>query len=305
MRGPLPALLTLCLLAGCNGYALDYTVPKSRLVAPQLARFGLDAAQGQCITRTLSGRLSVWQTRQLADAAAAATFGEGVNAPMTVRELVAASRTIEDGKVAEEVARAVGSCGLAAQTRAEEPSPPRAEKPPVAEVPPPAAPAERALPPVEGAEGKIENGPPGYQPSQELLTALDAYDRADFASAAAWAQSAADKGDSGAQQFLGGLFAFGRGVPVDHKLAVTYYRMAAEQGWSEAMNNLGNAHEIGEGVERDPVEALKWYLVAYNRATEDADLVARNMANLLRNMTDAQIQEAQRLEQEWEEAHPR
>ena len=64
-----PALLALILLGGCAGYAADYWKPKEKLIAPQLARYGMSGEQSQCVERKLTETLSVWQLRQLGDLA--------------------------------------------------------------------------------------------------------------------------------------------------------------------------------------------------------------------------------------------
>ena len=63
------ALLPLCLLAGCAGYAADYWKPKNSLIAPQLPRYGIAAQQSTCVGERLTKNLNVWQLRQLADIA--------------------------------------------------------------------------------------------------------------------------------------------------------------------------------------------------------------------------------------------
>src|SRR3569623_2597284 len=49
-----PALLVLVLLGGCAGYAADYWKPKEKLIAPQLARYGMTPEQSQCVERRLT-----------------------------------------------------------------------------------------------------------------------------------------------------------------------------------------------------------------------------------------------------------
>ena len=55
-----PALLSIGLLAGCAGNVADYVGPRTGIVSPELARYGLDAAQSQCVAthlfRYASGR---------------------------------------------------------------------------------------------------------------------------------------------------------------------------------------------------------------------------------------------------------
>ena len=54
-----------------------------------------------------------------------------------------------------------------------------------------------------------------------------------------WITQAAEQGCLLAQNHLGALYAYGRGVPQDDAEAVRWYRLAAEQGNADAQNNLG------------------------------------------------------------------
>ncbi|HEV2080545.1 MAG TPA: tetratricopeptide repeat protein [Allosphingosinicella sp.] len=292
MRLLLPAVLALGSLAGCQkAYLLDQTVPtKTALLTPELARHGLEPSKSQCVAGALASKLSVWQLRELT-AALAAQRDSGGAAGVGEAQLWQIVPQIALPKVRSRVTGAFETCGVS-----------RVASAPAAA---PAASAATVEGTAEAAPGKIQNGPANYEPSANLLKALDAYERRDFAGAARLAKAAADSGDSGAQQFLGGLYASGQGVPVDHAAAARYYRLAAEQGWSEAMNNLGKALEAGAGVAADPVEALKWYLLASARATEDEQLVARNVQNLLNGLQPAAVEKARAMAREWEESRRR
>lgn len=291
MRRLLLVALPACLAAGCaeSGYLLDHTVPtKTAFIAPELARYGLDAREAQCVAGRLGANLSIWQLRQFREAAAKTGGSSGV---LKKQDLWAVASGIRDPETPGEVARAIEACGVTAD--------PVAAPAPVAQ--PAEGAAESAAPPT--SSGKIQNGPLNYEPSENLLSALASYERGEFPAAIRSAKGAADAGDSGAQQFLGGLYSAGVGVSADPAEAAKYFRLAAEQGWSEAMNNLGKAYETGQGVPRDLVEASKWYLLASARATEDEQMVARNRENLLRSMTIEQIERAAELAREWEQSH--
>ena len=294
MRLLLLPLLALALLPGCatKGYLLDASVPaKTAVVASELQRYGLDARQTQCVGGRLAADLSVWELRQLRDALAALRSGGG-GGGLDSSRLWQLVPQIRDPEVSRDVTSALTACAISAS-----PPPPPA-------VPAPAVPSEAPRPadpaPSPATADKAKNGPANYEPSANLLLALEAYERRDFPSAVRLAKIAADAGDSGAQQFLGGLYASGQGVRADVPAAVRYYAMAAEQGWSEAMNNLAKAYETGLGIGRDHVQALKWYLLASARATEDEQLVAKNMQNLVRIMSLADIEKAGALAREWE-----
>jgi len=279
--------LPLLFLAGCaTGYVIDRLRPKTYLVGPQLVRYGLDPDQAQCAGASLSKALDVWQMRQLADAARAARG----DAELTPRHLAWYASQVKDAKVAAALDRALADCGVST-----------AAQPQITII-------EGDLPPPDGvvaARTGPTNGPADYAPSDDLWAALQAHEKGDFATAARLSQIAADAGDSGAQQFLGGLYAFGQGVAKSPVEAARYYARAAEQGWSEAMVNLGKAYETGEGVPTDPVEALKWYLLASARPTENPELVQGNIRNVSGGLSVTQIEQAAALARAWEQAHRR
>src|SRR5258707_13877240 len=108
--------------------------------------------------------------------------------------------------------------------------------------------------------------------SAGVREAVDAYDKSDYANALAACKSAAEQGDASCQNFLGVLFARGKGVPEDHAEAAKWYRRAAEQGNGYAQINLGIAYEQGHGVPRSDADAEKWYLAAANQHIPQAQL---------------------------------
>lgn len=306
MRLLLLSLLPLGFLAGCaeKAYLLDHKIStKASLAAQEMARYGLGEGEARCVGERLGNSLSIWQLRQLI-AAGGGAHGETGTARLATRDLLRVASQVRDPEVTLEVAGATASCGVSVSQTATAPSKTVPLEPAMT---PPAAPAPAQAP--GGAAGSpsdsadeapaVQNGPLNYQPSEELVSALTASERGDYATAARLAKIAADNKDSGAQQLLGGLYSFGRGVPEDHKIAAQYYRLAAEQGWSEAMNNLGRAYETGQGVPRDHVEALKWYLLASTRTTEDDEMVGRNIKNIVGDMSTDQIERAARLAHDW------
>jgi hypothetical protein len=114
MRRLLPALLPIAALAGCAGYASDYWRPKLSIIQPQLARYGYDAGQAQCMGQRLDATLSVWQLRQLERVARlmpAQRFGRAALAPI---DLVEVAGVVEDRRVRPAVAAAIEGCGVTA-----------------------------------------------------------------------------------------------------------------------------------------------------------------------------------------------
>lgn len=57
---------------------------------------------------------------------------------------------------------------------------------------------------------------------------------------------AAELGDANSQYRLGQAYIFGRGVPIDSKLAMSWCHKAAEQGHSRAMYKMGQVYKYGQ-----------------------------------------------------------
>jgi hypothetical protein len=113
VRSLLP-LLSLALLSGCAGYAIDYVKPKSEIIGAELTRYGLDAAQSACVLERIGGTLNPWQLRQLQRAASGVTRGYSDPDRLQMSDLLWVSRHVDDPKVALELGVAANACGLGA-----------------------------------------------------------------------------------------------------------------------------------------------------------------------------------------------
>ena len=111
-----------------------------------------------------------------------------------------------------------------------------------------------------------------------------------------WYRAAAEQGHAKAQFNLGNRYAHGRGVAQNYVEAVRWFRDAAEQGYANAQYNLGVMYAQGQGVPQDYVRSHMWINLAASQGDQDA---AKARDALAKIMTPAQIQEAQRLAQEW------
>ncbi|MCY4389332.1 MAG: tetratricopeptide repeat protein [Desulfurellaceae bacterium] len=121
------------------------------------------------------------------------------------------------------------------------------------------------------------------------------------AEATAWFRLAAEQGDAEGQFKLGLQYYYGEGVLQDYAQAVAWFRLAADQGNVWAQFNLGTVYYYGQGVPQDYTLAHMWFNLAgtdtfYELARESRDTVAKQM-------TPAQLAEAQRLAREWTAAH--
>jgi TPR repeat protein len=94
------------------------------------------------------------------------------------------------------------------------------------------------------------------------------------------------------------MYTLGRGVPRDYAEAATWFSKGADQGHAEAQTNLGVAYargegapqDRGEGVPQDNVRAYMWF--SPPKTSENLKIEAKDM-------TPAQIAEAQKLAREW------
>jgi len=111
-----------------------------------------------------------------------------------------------------------------------------------------------------------------------------------------WYAKAAAQGQAKAQFNLGTLYFNGEGVPKDYPQALRWFRLAADQGEALAQTKIAIMYDEGQGVSQDIVQAYKWYSLA---ATNGDKPAAELRDALAKQMTPAQIAEAQKLAQEW------
>ena len=130
----------------------------------------------------------------------------------------------------------------------------------------------------------------------DFQAGMDAYNRRDFATALREWQPLADQGDARAQFSFGLLHENGDGVPRDYTKARQWYEKAAAQGEAKAQLYLGLQSSFGQGVPMDLVEAYMWYSLAAGNGNAHAPGYRDDLA---RQMTPAQIREAQKRAREW------
>jgi uncharacterized protein len=118
----------------------------------------------------------------------------------------------------------------------------------------------------------------------------------DYRQAKEWFEEAAKQGHAGAEVNLGTLYLQGDGAPQSDQMALFWFSRAVEQEDALAFAKLGMMYARGRGVLQDFIQAHKWYNLSAahgeNRSAELRDALAKEM-------TPAQIAEAQRLAREW------
>jgi TPR repeat protein len=118
----------------------------------------------------------------------------------------------------------------------------------------------------------------------------------DHRKAKEWFDKAVEQGHAGAQVNLGTLYLRGEGAPQSSQMALFWFTRAAAQEDALAFAKLGSMYAQGRGVLQDFIQAHMWYnLSAAHGEPRSAD--ARDA--LAKQMTPAQIAEAQRLAREW------
>jgi dipeptidyl aminopeptidase/acylaminoacyl peptidase len=114
--------------------------------------------------------------------------------------------------------------------------------------------AERAVPACRAA---VNAAPDEARFRYQLGRALYRADKRD--EAAALIRAAAEKGEPGAQDFLGYLYESGGGVANDDAKALLWYRQAAGGGHARAFSYVGRLYWDGIGTGIDRAEAVRWF----------------------------------------------
>ena len=134
----------------------------------------------------------------------------------------------------------------------------------------------------------------------EFDDGLIAFDEGDHATAPVIWQPLAEAGDADAQNALGDMYLYGRGVPRDPTVAIDWYERAAAQGHAGAQNHLGVIHANGYGVAVDRVTAFMWWKLAAERGNNDA---SHALSVLGDRMTPSEINEANARAVDWSQGN--
>lgn len=122
----------------------------------------------------------------------------------------------------------------------------------------------------------------------------------DPAAAARWLQQAAAQNHPQAQAELGTMYRLGRGVPENPQEAARLLTAAAHAGVGIAQLSIGRMYRDGIGVARDLVEAYAWFSAAGSNSVMDGFAYRAEIANELsaEQMAEARRRAAQRSRKE-------
>jgi hypothetical protein len=107
-----PALLSLLLLGGCAGYAIDYTKSRDDLVGPELRRYGFTSEQATCVNQSLVSRLKKGQLGILARTTQLVKRGYSDPARLQPQDLLYVATFVNDREIPAELSRAAASCNI-------------------------------------------------------------------------------------------------------------------------------------------------------------------------------------------------
>lgn len=129
---------------------------------------------------------------------------------------------------------------------------------------------------------------------------IQAFQRGKYEEALKYLQPAAEAGEASAMYVLGQMYASGRGITKDEKMATGLFLKAANLGDANAQQSLGSALMLGEGIEQDMVEALKWFIISARAGNKDA---ASYTAKVGRFLSRDMQREARQKALEWQKAN--
>ena len=127
---------------------------------------------------------------------------------------------------------------------------------------------------------------------------LVAAQEGDFATALKEWKPLAAQGHARAQYSLGVMYANGQGVAQDYKEAARLYGLAAAQGNANAQTNLGVMYKNGQGVEQNDIVAYALFNLSATNNPSSSNNAIKNRTSIAKEMSNAQIEEAQALTKE-------
>lgn len=122
----------------------------------------------------------------------------------------------------------------------------------------------------------------------------------DYDKALAWYLRAAEQGLALAQSHVASMYYESWTGQPNYAKALEWYVRAAAQGETGAQAGLSRMYYTGNGLPKDIVLAYMWLIIAEAGGNE---IAGRVRDSITPELTPAQIVDAQRMAQEWMEAH--
>jgi uncharacterized protein len=116
------------------------------------------------------------------------------------------------------------------------------------------------------------------------------------AEALKWFKKAAEKENAEAQFGIGVMYFKGQGVTQNYIEAMKWFKKAADHGHVRAQYNLGVIYYKGLSIPKNYIQAYMWWNVAALGGHPEAK---KNLSVVAKNMTQAQIAEANKMASNW------
>lgn len=128
-----------------------------------------------------------------------------------------------------------------------------------------------------------------------------AFEKKDYAAAAAAWRPLAEAGDPRSQYNLGLILERGLGGPRNEPEAARWYERSANQGYGPAQHRLAQMYAEGRGVAASPVHAYVWFTLAHQAHGEGgtARLIDVQREAIKRKLQPSQIAEADAIVLVW------
>ena len=104
-----------------------------------------------------------------------------------------------------------------------------------------------------GIQGQNTSGAEAYRNGNNY------YNQKEYNKAIEWYAKGANLGNADAQNALGDMYFYGRGIIKSYSLAVDWYKKAARQEHASGMDNLGYMYMTGNGVEKNYTESIQYF----------------------------------------------
>lgn len=148
----------------------------------------------------------------------------------------------------------------------------------------------------------VDDVPYTWDPLEKNVEpAWTAYTSGDFAVSVPVFKKLADIGHPVAERLMGVVYYFGQGVPVDYRMALSYFEKAANQGCFSAFAPTAQLYQRGEGAIQDPSKAYIWYNIAVAQLPESKERLdmMKQRAAMAALLTPAQLEAAQKKSLQW------